>query len=92
MLLSVPEGRQVVSLDLVEVGEDHVQLVGVTADCDALESGHRRRLHGLGCVVHEQHCINVLQLGRDVRGQGGDRLRRVSKALAIDKDQTHGLG
>ena len=46
---------QVVALDLVEVGEDDVQLAGVAGDRDALEGGDRGRLHRLGGVVDQQH-------------------------------------
>ena len=41
VLLAVAEARQVVALDLVEVGEDDVQLAGVAGDGDALEGGDR---------------------------------------------------
>src|SRR5829696_3570352 len=39
VLLAVAEARQVVDLDLVEAGEDDVQLAGVAGDRDALEGG-----------------------------------------------------
>src|SRR5215218_3097356 len=55
VLLAVAEARQVVALDLVEVGEDDVQLAGVAGDRDALEGGDRGRLHRLGGVVGQQH-------------------------------------
>jgi hypothetical protein len=55
VLLAVAEARQVVALDLVEVGEDDVQLAGVAGDRDALEGGDRGRLHRLGGVVDQQH-------------------------------------
>jgi hypothetical protein len=55
VLLAVAEARQVVALDLVEVGEDDVQLADVAGDRDALEGGDRGRLHRLGGVVDQQH-------------------------------------
>ena len=55
VLLAVAEARQVVTLDLVEVGEDDVQLAGVAGDRDALEGGDRGRLHRLGGVIDQQH-------------------------------------
>jgi hypothetical protein len=55
VVVAVAEARQVVALDLVEVGEDDVQLAGVAGDRDALEGGDRGRLHRLGGVVDQQH-------------------------------------
>jgi hypothetical protein len=54
VVVAVAEARQVVALDLVEVGEDGVQLAGVAGDRDALEGGDRGRLHRLGGVVDQQ--------------------------------------
>src|SRR4029453_8020926 len=69
VLLAVAQARQVVALDLVEVGEDDVQLAGVAGDRGALEGGARGRLHRLGALSTSNTAATRPPLPRGMRLQ-----------------------
>ena len=68
---------------LVEVGEADDDLPQVAGGGDAPQRCLRRRLHGLGAVVHQHDGLDLVEALHQRAGQRRSRLGDVAEALAV---------
>ena len=78
MFLALAERRQVVPLNLIEVGKKGMQLAGLPCNHDTFQRRDRCCLHRLFGIVDEQYRVYRPQLGCHMCRKSGDRFRSVA--------------